>query len=199
MPKSEDTKTMNSVDTKIPNTARTFESTAYLKGVFSVFQDQRSKYCQLTGELLSLEAQTELAEKTLCLARDHFAVMVEKTQDALPNDWTAVLDSVRYVGIRLADACSKSLQEHKKMTPEELLRDLNNGMFRFRTNSPLREIHAALMRHPHVKREKGSYVWVAPPNAEQITMRLKVAQREWVVPEQKESETKELAIAEKVG
>lgn len=197
MPRSEVTKTMKSVE-EVPHANRTHESTMFLNGLFEELAEQKNKYCALTGHLLALEARIELAEKTLCLTRDHFAMTVAKTQDAMPQDWNRVLSGVRYVGVRLADACSQSLQEHKKMTPEELLRDLNNGMFRFRTNSPLREIHAALLRHPHVKREKGNYTWVAPPNAEQITMRLKVSQREWVVPEQKEVEADE-PIAAKVG
>ena len=128
----------------------------------------------LTGELLGMEARIELSEKTLCLTRDHFKMMITKTQDAMPNDWSEALMSVRYVGIRLADACAKSLQQHTKMTPDELLRDLNNGMFRFRTNSPLREIHAALLRHPHVKRTASGYTWTAPPTEKQLPMRLRV-------------------------
>jgi len=57
-----------------------------------------------------------------------------------------------------------------------------------------------LLRHPHVKREKGAYVWIAPPDAEQIKMRLRVAQREWTEPETPEtkeasSETREVAAA----
>ncbi len=181
----------------VPHAHRTYESTAYLGGLFTQFNDQKKKYHILIGQLMGLEAQTELAEKTLSLARDHFAMTVEKTQDAIPNDWSKDLNSVRYVGVRLADACTNSLREHKRMTPEQLLRDLNDGMFRFRTNSPLREIHGALLRHPHVKREKGAYIWVAPPDAEQITMRLRVTQREWAAPESKEAsdEIKEVAAA----
>jgi len=189
---------MKVTDEAVPHEHRTYESTAYLNGLFTQFNEQKKKYHILIGQLMGLEAQTELAEKTLSLARDHFAMTVEKTQDAIPTDWSDDLNSVRYVGIRLADACTNSLREHKKMTPEQLLRDLNNGMFRFRTNSPLREIHGALLRHPHVKREKGAYVWIAPPDAEQIKMRLRVAQREWVAPETKEdanSETREEVAA----
>jgi hypothetical protein len=161
----------------------TYESTSYLQGLFTEFKEQTQKYNSLTGQLLSLEARIELAEKTLCLTRDHFAMTIAKTQDSVPNDWSKVLNTVRFVGVRLADACAKSLQEHKKLTPEQLLRDLNDGMFRFRTNSPLREIHAALLRHPYVKRNgAGAYIWVAPPAEKQLPMRLRVVQRELVTP-----------------
>jgi hypothetical protein len=158
----------------------THESTAFLGGLFRELREQMCKYNALTAELLSMEARIDLSEKTLCLTRDHFAMTIARTQDAFPNDWSKVLNSVRFVGVRLADACAQSLQAHKKLTPEQLLRDLNDGMFRFRTNSPLREIHAALMRHPHVKRSGGAYVWVAPPAEKQMPMRLRVVQREMI-------------------
>lgn len=165
---------------KPKHTHTTHESTAYLGGLFQEFCELTKKYNDLTGHLLSLEARIELAEKTLCLTRDHFAMTIARTQDAVPNDWSKVLNSVRFVGVRLADACAKSLQEHGKMTPEKLLRDLNDGMFRFRTNSPLREIHAALLRHPYVRKSGGVYTWVAPPAEKQLPMRLRVVRREMV-------------------
>jgi hypothetical protein len=187
MPKPDQTTTKKLPESSSLNTHKeenaqepTHESTAFLSGLFNELHQQMHKYNSLTGNLLSLEARIELAEKTLCLTRDHFAMTVARTQDALRKDWSTVLKSVRFVGVRLADACAKALQENTKMTPEQLLRELNDGMFRFRTNSPLREIHAALMRHPHVKKSGGSYVWVAPPMEEQLPMRLRVMEREIV-------------------
>jgi hypothetical protein len=168
------TETAHAVPAKHKVHHTTFESTAYLGGLFEEFQEQAHKYQTMTGDLLALEARVELLEKTMCLTRDHLAMMVGKTQDAIPHDWSKTLNSVRFAGVRLIDACAKSLQEHKKMTPEELLRELNNGMFRFRTNSPLREIHAALLRHPDVKRVGRVYVWTAPVE-QQIPMRLRVS------------------------
>src|SRR5260370_11808342 len=171
MPKSKDAHRKRKNEDHSPNEHKTihatYESTSYLSGLFAEFSEQCEKYNALTGQLLSLEGRIELNEKTLCITRDHFAMTIARTQDSVPNDWRKVLNTVRFVGVRLADACSKSLQEHKKLTPEELLRDLNDGMFRFRTNSPLREIHAALLRHPYVRRTGGNYVWVAPPAEKQ--------------------------------
>lgn len=194
MPKTKDRKSMNTSTGPPENKHATHESTAFLNGLFTELVEQVSKYHYQTSELLALEARIEISEKMLCLTRDHFVMTIDNTQDALPNDWDEVLRKVRFVGVRLADACMNSLQEHKRLTPEQLLADLNNGMFRFRTNSPLREIHAALLRHPYVKREKGSYVWVAPPEAQQIKMRLRVTEREWSAPEPKNTkEDKEAA------
>lgn len=152
----------------------THEATSYLQGLFQAFRQQTRHYAALTQELLSLEARIELAEKNLCLTRDHFKMTIENTDNAAPNDWDAIFKTVRFVGVRLVDACATLLQEskHQKLTPEELLSGLNFGTFRFRTNSPLREIHAALLKHPSVKRTDDAWVWTG--TAEQIPLRLRV-------------------------
>ncbi|MHB8413718.1 MAG: hypothetical protein ACYDDI_17515 [Candidatus Acidiferrales bacterium] len=158
---------------QIERASFTTEATAFLSGLFREFQQQTRKYQQLTFQCLSLEAQLELTEKTLCLTRDHLAMTIEKTDNALPHDWENALQKVRFVGVRLADACRKLLQEQGKMNPEQLLEGLNEGMFRFRTNSPLREIHAALLRQTFAKKTGPSYVWIGDPD-EQISLRLRV-------------------------
>jgi hypothetical protein len=152
------------------------EATSFLSGLFEEFQEQKARYAHMTGSLLSMEARIELAEKTLCLTRDHLAMSIEKTDSAVPHDWTDILNSVRFVGMRLADACMTLLQEHGKMTPKEICTALNNGMFRFRTNSPLREIHAALLRQQSAKRVGNAWVWTG--TKEQIPMRFRVLKRE---------------------
>lgn len=150
----------------------TTEAAAYLEGLFREFRQQTAKYHQLTGHLLSVEAQIELAEKMLCLTRDHLAMTIEKTQCSGPNDSAQLLHSVRFVGVRLADACKALLQEHRKLTPEELVSGLNSGMFRFRTNSPLREIHAALLKQSFVRKVGSAYTWVG--TSEQMPLRMRV-------------------------
>jgi len=137
------------------------ESTYFLGGLFTEFQNQVNRYQAMTAQLASLMAQIEIAEKTLCVVRDHLADATKEVDSAQPRDWSKVLNQVRFVGRRLADACVMLLKEHTRMTPQEILRGLNSGMFRFRTNSPLREIHAALLRHPMVSREGDSWVWTA--------------------------------------
>lgn len=159
-----------------PDGQAALEATSFLRGVFVEFQQQKERYANMTAGLLSLEARTELAEKTLCLTRDHLAMSIEKTDSAIPHDWTKILNSVRFVGMRLADACIALLKEHGKMTPKEILSALNSGMFRFRTNSPLREIHAALLRQNSAKRVGNAWVWTG--TKEQIPMRFRVLKRE---------------------
>ena len=62
------------------------ESTSFLSGLYNELHEQVHKYQAFTRELLSLEARIELAKKTLCLHRDHFADTVKITESAVPND-----------------------------------------------------------------------------------------------------------------
>jgi len=142
---------------------QTSEANAYVGALHHEFADQVKRYHNLTGNLLDLEARVELAEKQLCLTRDHLAMVIQKTEGAVPHEWKKISDTVRFVGVRLADACVALLKEHKKMTPQELLDALNNGMYRFRTSSPFREIHGALLRQRYVKRtEDDAWAWEGP-------------------------------------
>jgi hypothetical protein len=136
------------------------EASAHLSGLFHEFHRQQQSYLQLTAALHSLEARIGLAEKMLSLTRDHLAMTISQTDSATPRDWEPILKQVRFVGVRLADACMALLQEKKKMTPEHLLMALNEGMFRFRTNSPQREIHAAMLRQNFAKRQGDDWLWI---------------------------------------
>jgi len=158
----------------------TTEATAFLGGLFGEFKEQTQKYHHLTAHLLSLEAQIELAEKTLCLMRDHLAMTINTTEGAVPNNWEKELHKVRFVGVRLADACRALLQEKKRLTPNQLLDGLNDGMFRFRTNSPLREIHAALLRQSFAEKRGEAYVWVGKPE-QQMPLRMRVVTTSQVI------------------
>jgi len=142
------------------------ESNSYLAGLFEELRQQAAKYQALTGQFLSLEARVGLAEKTLCLTRDHLVMEIGKSDSSTPRDWVATLNGFRFAGVRLVDACMTLLQENKVMTPQELLVSLNRGMFRFRTSSPLREIHAALLRQNFAKKEDQSWVLVETPEVQ---------------------------------
>jgi hypothetical protein len=150
------------------------EANAYLDGLFQELRRQKAQYLELTQALHSIEARIELAEKTLSLTRDHLSMTISQTDHATPRDWSQVFQDIRFVGVRLADACMALLQEQKKMTPEELLGALNEGMFRFRTNSPQREIHAAMLRQSFAKKSGEQWVWIGK-TGQQISMRLRSA------------------------
>ncbi len=141
---------------------QTTEATAFVHGLLEEFADQVHRYHEMTAHLLEMEAKVELAEKQLRVVRDHFAQVVQRTQGALPRDWTRLLNSVRFVGSRLADACLAVLRERKEVAHQELLDALNLGMYRFRTNTPLREIHGALLRQPQVERMDEGWRWTGP-------------------------------------
>ncbi len=160
-------------DNPVDPNSITIEASGYLRGLFTEFTQQVHRYAALTDQLVQLEARIELTEKMVVLTRDHLAMTIEQTDSAAPHDWNATLKRVQFVGCRLVDACLTLLSENKKLAPSEILLKLNLGMFRFRTNAPLREIHAALLRQSSVKRIEDAWVWVG----EQTTMPLHVVKR----------------------
>jgi hypothetical protein len=178
MPKPKETRPAEKPNSSPPEKPRAFtsESTSYLSGLYQEFQEQIQKYHSLTRDLLSLEARVDLAEKTMCLTRDHLEMTIKSTDCAMPHDWDSALKEVRFAGVRLADACIALLQEDHKLTPEKLLEKLNHGMYRFRTNSPLREIHASLIKQPSVERNGKYYVWEGTAE-QQMPLRLRIVKK----------------------
>lgn len=154
-------------------TVITMEANAFINGLFEEFKQTTTKYATLNQAHFDLEARIEMTEKTLCLIRDHLAMNIANADlSVAPRDWESLFAEVRFVGVRLVDACLSLLQERGKLTIEELLLGLNSGMYRFRTNSPLREIHAALLRQRRASKIGDTWVWLG---GEQVSMRLRVA------------------------
>lgn len=138
----------------------TSEIDAYVRGVFATFRENVAQYQSLNRHEHEIQARLELSEKTLCLTRDHLIDTLKQVEGTVtPKDWQPLLNDVQFVGVRLVDACLTLLRQHGKMSSEELLTALNGGMFRFRTTSPLREIHAAMLRQRKAKKIGNEYVW----------------------------------------
>jgi hypothetical protein len=148
---------------------KTLEASAYASGVYSQFREQAQRYEELLTHLLSVQAQVDLAERNLCNTRDHLRMMVAKPEVNTQAAWKDALGRFRFLGYRLADACTDLLQQKKSMTFDQLLDGLNSGQFRFRSGHPLREIHAALLRNPNISREGDVWTWTGPPSGEQQT------------------------------
>jgi hypothetical protein len=145
-----------------PATVVTMEANAFINGLLEEFRANAERYTSLTRHHLELEARIELTERTLCLTRDHLAMTIQQADGNVLSayDWRPLFDEVRFVGVRLVDACLALLQENGKLTQEQLLKGLNSGMFRFRTSSPLREIHAAMLRQRRAKKVGDTWVWL---------------------------------------
>ena len=137
----------------------TMESMSYVHGVYDAFHKQVNDYQTLTDKLLRLEGQIVLAEKQVQVARDHLCMVIEKTPTALPPDWDKTLGTVRFVGVRLAEACLQLLRDQSPMTTEDLVEGLNHGMYRWRSHSPARELNAAMLRQKSVKREEDNWIY----------------------------------------
>jgi hypothetical protein len=154
----------------------TLERIHFILGLHQEVVGQYNHYTHLLRELMQLEAQVEITERSLRVMRDH---MLEAIQDCecpegeLPEGTAEMFHHMRFIGRRAAEACLEVLREKKTLTVNELLEELNQGMFRFRTASPEREINAALLRQPHVKREDDRWIYVGPaeekPSEKEVT------------------------------
>lgn len=140
----------------------TLERQGFVVGLFRELQEQYNAYAALTRERFELEARLEVRERSLKATRDHLKAVMDTSEGDPPDEWDGVLCKVRFVGVRLADACIELLKEHSSMTLEELVKALNDGHFRFRTSSPLREVNAALMRQHQAQRKDNHWVYKAP-------------------------------------
>lgn len=171
----------------------TEESTSYVNAIFEEFANTANYYHSVNSELLALSARVELAEKMVCVTREHLKMSIRDSEKcALPDDWKKKLASVEFVGVRLVEACSALLKRHGKLTTDELVRHLNKGMFRFRTNTPLREIHAALLRQQTagaIERDGDTWTWVS---GDQMSMRFRMATAASAKPESEEEATAKL-------
>ena len=158
---------------KKPN-CNTNETHGYLSGVYADFNEQVSKYVELVNHLHFVQARVELAEKNLSNTREHFAGVIAKCKDSvLPQDWSMTLARAKFVGVRLSEACMGLLKEHRRLSPQRLLEALNRGQYRWKTPTPFREIHGALIKQAWAAREGDDYVWIGPDPQLQLTeMRL---------------------------
>src|SRR5882762_10031357 len=99
---------------RIPDTT-TLESSAYLEGLFDDFEQQMNRYKSLTAHLMGLEARLDLAEKTLSLTRDHLKIALqdmEGNRRQYTPRFTRESAKVRFLGMRLIDACEQVMAEH---------------------------------------------------------------------------------------
>jgi hypothetical protein len=149
----------------IPKTT-TLEANAYLDGMFTDFKSEIERYQEFTTHMMHLEARLGLSEKRIALTRDELNLALTTCEggpdQARLAQFHKLSERVRFVGMRLVDACTIVLKKHGRLTPEKLLDAINEGTFRFRTNAPLREIHAALLRQPNVDRRGNCYIWTGP-------------------------------------
>lgn len=155
---------------------RTNERMGFVEGLFGELESQLTRYLGCVRDHQRLQAQIEVVEHGLQTTRDYIRTQLADTEEEVPVDWEMLLRRVRFVGYRLGDACVEIIKAEGSIGAHELLDGLNNGQFRFRTGHPLREIHAALLRHPHVYREDDHWVYDesrAVVRARRITARVR--------------------------
>lgn len=143
----------------VPERQPTLEEHSYIDGIWKEFLSEKVHYKQLVAQLMGLQGQVDLAEGRLRLTRDHVVRRFSDSPLLAPPHWEDEMRSVRFVGVRIGEACLTVLSEMGRATSEELADALSHGDFRFRTNSPLREVHGAMIRQQDAIREGGMWVY----------------------------------------
>ena len=151
-----------------PRPAPSLERQEFVEGLFEELHQQLHQHKQRVAEVSRLRGRIEVGERALIAAREHLLAVLESTADEhVPDGWPEVLAEVRFVGVRLGVACADLLEEHGPLTTEELHAHLNSGQFRFRSSTPLREIHGALIRNSRARKDDDRWHYV-PPEEEAV-------------------------------
>ena len=137
----------------------TVERLGYVDGLFNELEEQLHRYVEFTRQHQKVLAQLEIAENTVQAIRGYIDTQLANTEEEVPVGWEMLLKKVRFVGARLGEACTEVLKDRTSLNHVELCDELNNGQFRFRTAHPLREINAALLRHPKINKEGDKWVY----------------------------------------
>lgn len=152
----------------------TLERRAFIDGLFDELNEQTQRYSSLIHQFFQLEARVQVNERTMKATRDHLLAALNEVGEEVPANWEQVLSRVRFLGLRLADACMEVLRDRGTITMDDLREELDNGMFRFNTPTPMREINAALLRQAHVRRDGDLWIYEPPTTTEgQILKQIK--------------------------
>lgn len=144
--------------TKLPS-GPSLEEMSYISGLYNEFLFEKAHYHELVSQLMEAQGRVELAEGRLRLTRDHMIHRIGRSPLLAPKEWREQFLDVQFVGVRAGDACLMVLSEKGNASTEELVEALNNGGFRFRSNAPAREVHAAMIRQPNVRKEGEQWVY----------------------------------------
>lgn len=145
---------------KLERQSITAERVGYIEGLFKELEEQVLRYVDFSRQHQKVLAQLEIAENTVQAIRGYIYTQLANTEEEVHTDWKMLLKKVRFVGARLGDACADVLKDRSSLNRVELLDELNKGQFRFRTAHPLREINAALLRHPKVNKNGQTWIYI---------------------------------------
>lgn len=144
-------------------TQPSLERYEFVTGLFEELHEQLTRHLTHVKDLSRAQGRIEVGERALVATRDYLLSILETTADEhVPEDWRDILDQVQFIGVRLGVACTDLIERHGPLTIEELHARLNDGQFRFRTSTPLREINAALIRNSRARKEGERWVYVRP-------------------------------------
>ena len=112
-------------------------------------------------DLEKARSDYEHAEKGVILAVKRFYIEFERHggPEVLDKEIWDEIHAVRFLGLPIGEACRWVLDAFGSATTEELVDYLAQGGFQFRTAVQAREVHAALLKQPWVKKDRKSGRW----------------------------------------
>lgn len=132
---------------------------AFLGGMAAELSRMSRRYAEDAAAQSRLEARIAAGERRIAAARRHLEIALEGwPPGAVPAAWSELAASARFAGAAAGDACVLLLRERGPLATEELRTLLAAAGFRFRTRTPGREIHAALLRKRGVGRSGGRWI-----------------------------------------
>lgn len=149
----------------------TLERQNYLEGLQIELANQFGRYNELLIEYSRLLGQLEVAERGVVLSRDHLLASIDcrdmENGDVCPQCMPELVGSIRFTGTRVAEAALTVLRENGTLDSDEMVAALNAGGFRFRTPTPMRELHAALLQQRRlVKRVGDQWTYIGKEEGE---------------------------------
>ena len=121
-------------------------------------RERAERYAAAAAEAERLERRIAQGERRLAAAGEHLLSALEADGAEAPAAWRSALLRARMAGASAGEACAILLAEHGPLTTSGLRTELERAGFRFRGATPLREIHAALIRNSRVRRDGARWV-----------------------------------------
>ena len=121
-------------------------------------RERAERHAAAVAEAERLERGVAQGERRLAAAGKHLLSALEAEGIDAPAGWRDALLRARMAGASAGEACAILLEEHGPATTAGLKTMLERSGFRFRSATPLREIHAALIRNARVRRDGALWV-----------------------------------------
>jgi hypothetical protein len=135
-----------------------------LKELAEIIVEEKLAWDRARIALEKAKSEYDFAERRLVLANEryrveHLAHPDPLSEGVIPLELSHVLETVQYLGFSLKAACRWVLEGFGAASAEEIADRLEEGGFQFKSDVPVREVHAALLKQPWAKKNQETGMW----------------------------------------